>query len=643
MRPAARSSTRADREEFPCVSSSIEDDPDLNRQLATALTDAGYVVDRAFDGEEGHYLGETEPYDAVILDIGLPKMDGISVLEAWRRAGRAMPVLMLTARDRWSDKVQGFDAGADDYVAKPFHLEEVLARIRALLRRSAGHAKSEFNCGPVRLDTRTGRVTVDGNPVKLTSARIPAAVLSDASHRPRGVAHRTGRASLRSGLRPRLQHHRGVRRPHPQEARRRHHPDRARPRLSADAADARATMRANSLALRLFLSATVWTVVILLVTGIVLSVALPPGGRARLRPAARRLSAHAGRRRRLARGGRSRSSRRSLGEPLFELPLSGWYWQVTRLDRAKPEVRSSRSLWDGGLPHLDDLSVSRPMPDGTPQGLRRRARRISGCAWSSAPSISATTAAISSRSPATPPRSTTRCAPSTARSSSPSVCWRSCCCSPPCSRCGSAWRRSSASREGLAAIRSGTAERLEGSFPVEIAPLARETNALIDANREIVERARTHVGNLAHALKTPLSVMVNEAAARGDDPLADKVREQADIMRDQVTRHLERARLAARVDRGRHRHRGRAGGARRSRAPWRRSTTTAASRSTSMRQAEARVSRRAAGPRGDGRQPGRQRLQMGAVAGRDRGDARAARSRRRGRSCASWSTTTGRG
>jgi two-component system, OmpR family, response regulator len=143
----------------------VEDDPDLNRQLATALTDAGYVVDRAFDGEEGHYLGESEPYDAVILDIGLPKMDGISVLEAWRRAGRAMPVLILTARDRWSDKVQGFDAGADDYVAKPFHLEEVLARVRALLRRSAGHAKSEFTCGPVHeyrllsyLMHHTGRV-----------------------------------------------------------------------------------------------------------------------------------------------------------------------------------------------------------------------------------------------------------------------------------------------------------------------------------------------------------------------------------------------------------------------------------------------------------------------------------------------------
>src|SRR6266403_233073 len=138
----------------------VEDDPDLNRQLTTALSDAGYVVDRAFDGEEGHFLGDSEPYDAVVLDIGLPKMDGISVLEAWRRNGRAMPVLILTARDRWSDKVQGFDAGADDYVAKPFHLEEVLARIRALLRRSTGHAQSELTCGPVSLDTRTGRVSV---------------------------------------------------------------------------------------------------------------------------------------------------------------------------------------------------------------------------------------------------------------------------------------------------------------------------------------------------------------------------------------------------------------------------------------------------------------------------------------------------
>ncbi|WP_293853123.1 response regulator transcription factor [uncultured Alsobacter sp.] len=147
----------------------VEDDKDLNRQVVTALEQAGYAVDTAFDGEEGHFLGDTEPYDAVILDLGLPKMDGVAVLSAWRRSQRTMPVIILTARDRWSDKVQGFDAGADDYVTKPFHMEEILARVRAVLRRAAGHATSELICGPVRLDTRAGRVTVDGNPVKLTS------------------------------------------------------------------------------------------------------------------------------------------------------------------------------------------------------------------------------------------------------------------------------------------------------------------------------------------------------------------------------------------------------------------------------------------------------------------------------------------
>ena len=150
----------------------VEDDINLNRQLKDALTEGGYAVDVAFDGEEGHFLGETEPYDAVVLDIGLPQMDGISVLEAWRRAGKTMPVLLLTARDRWSDKVQGIDAGADDYVAKPFHMEEVLARIRALVRRAAGLASNEIVSGSVRLDARSGKVTVDGQSVKLTSHEL---------------------------------------------------------------------------------------------------------------------------------------------------------------------------------------------------------------------------------------------------------------------------------------------------------------------------------------------------------------------------------------------------------------------------------------------------------------------------------------
>ena len=147
----------------------VEDDPDLNRLLVNALKEGGYVVDSARDGEEGHFLGETEPYDAVILDLGLPKMEGVSVLQKWRKDGKTMPVLILTARDRWSDKVAGFDAGADDYVTKPFYTEEVLARIRALLRRSTGHAQVELSCGPVTLNTRTKRVSVNGNPIKLTS------------------------------------------------------------------------------------------------------------------------------------------------------------------------------------------------------------------------------------------------------------------------------------------------------------------------------------------------------------------------------------------------------------------------------------------------------------------------------------------
>ena len=167
----------------------VEDDPDISRQLVAALQDQGYVVDAAKDGEEGHFLGDTEPYDAVVLDLGLPIIDGVSVLEKWRRAGRKMPVLILTARDRWSDKVAGFDAGADDYVAKPFHMEEVLARIRALLRRAAGHATSELSVGPVVLDTKSSRVSVDGMPVKLTSLEFR--LLSYLMHHKGKVVSRT--------------------------------------------------------------------------------------------------------------------------------------------------------------------------------------------------------------------------------------------------------------------------------------------------------------------------------------------------------------------------------------------------------------------------------------------------------------------
>ena len=147
----------------------IEDEPDIGRQLKAALSDAGYVVDLARDGEEGQFLGETEPYDAVVLDLGLPKVDGVSVLERWRRAGLSTPVLILTARGAWSDKVAGFDAGADDYLTKPFHTEELLARLRALLRRAAGHAQPQLSCGDLRLDPKAARASVNGEPLRLTS------------------------------------------------------------------------------------------------------------------------------------------------------------------------------------------------------------------------------------------------------------------------------------------------------------------------------------------------------------------------------------------------------------------------------------------------------------------------------------------
>jgi len=167
----------------------VEDDKDLQRLLKKALGEAGYVVDSATDGEEGHFLGDTEPYDAVILDLGLPKIDGVTVLERWRKAGRKMPVLILTARDRWSDKVAGFDAGADDYVAKPFYTEELLARLRALLRRAAGIASPDIEVGPLRIDTRSSRVSVDGNPIKLTSAEYR--LLSYLAHHKGQVMSRT--------------------------------------------------------------------------------------------------------------------------------------------------------------------------------------------------------------------------------------------------------------------------------------------------------------------------------------------------------------------------------------------------------------------------------------------------------------------
>jgi two-component system, OmpR family, response regulator len=147
----------------------VEDEAALSRQLATALKDAGYAVDAAADGERGDFLAQTERYDAIVLDLGLPKIDGLTLLRRWRDAGLDVPVLVLTARGSWHEKVQGIDGGADDYVSKPFRMEEVLARLRALIRRASGQVTAELRCGALALDPRAVKVTVNGAPVKLTS------------------------------------------------------------------------------------------------------------------------------------------------------------------------------------------------------------------------------------------------------------------------------------------------------------------------------------------------------------------------------------------------------------------------------------------------------------------------------------------
>jgi two-component system OmpR family response regulator len=167
----------------------VEDEAALAFRLQQVLESATFAVDVAYDGEEGWHLGDTEPYDAVVLDLGLPKMDGVTVLQRWREAGRVVPVLILTARGRWSEKMAGFNAGADDYLTKPFEMDEVVYRLRALIRRSSGHAQPELACGPLRLDTNSGRVVLDGAPVHLTAQEFR--ILAYLMHHPGKVVSRT--------------------------------------------------------------------------------------------------------------------------------------------------------------------------------------------------------------------------------------------------------------------------------------------------------------------------------------------------------------------------------------------------------------------------------------------------------------------
>jgi DNA-binding response OmpR family regulator/methyl-accepting chemotaxis protein len=513
----------------------VEDDTNLNRQLKEALTEAGYAVDVAFDGEEGHFLGDTEPYDAIVLDIGLPQMDGLSVLEEWRRAGKTTPVLLLTARDRWSDKVQGIDAGADDYVAKPFHMEEVLARIRALVRRAAGLASNEIVAGSVRLDARSGKVTVGGQSVKLTSHELR--LLSYLMHHKGKVVSRTeltehlydqdfdrdsntievfvGR--LRKKLPETVIHTvRG---------------------LATRSSRTEDTMRKGSIAFSLFWLSAAWLILALVGTAFLLtdlySRALDSNLISQLRFNVDTI---------VSATLDSRDPNFAdivVPDSRFNRASTGWYWVIredggqilstsgSAVGTLMPQIegpfdaenyRSAILVDEAGnrLRAIERATTSNQRPlhimvTGNLDDILRSAGDFRGQTLIVLGAVGVALAIMSGIVARLALR--------------------------PIGRLGTAIEK----------VREGEAETITGSYPREIAPLAEEVNELLRSNTQIIERARNAVGNLAHGLKTPLAVMRNEASAARDNPLAKVVRSESDKMTQLVTTYLDRARIAART------------------------------------------------------------------------------------------------
>ena len=216
----------------------VEDEARLREGLRDQLVKQGFTVDVAADGEEGLFAGKEYPLDIAIIDLGLPKLSGLDLIrKPCAAAGKKFPILILTARDRWQDKVEGLQAGADDYVAKPYHFEEVLARMQALLRRAGGWASPILECGPIRLDTRAQAVTLERRADRAHHFRIPHPRAHDAARRRRDLEDRAHRAPVRPGLRARQQRHRSVHRPPAPQARSRRNAA-ARSKPCADAATA---------------------------------------------------------------------------------------------------------------------------------------------------------------------------------------------------------------------------------------------------------------------------------------------------------------------------------------------------------------------------------------------------------------------
>ncbi len=527
----------------------VEDEPNLGRQLRSTLEGAGYAVDLATDGEDGHYLGATENYDAVVLDLGLPEIDGLTVLDRWRKEGRKMPVLVLTARDSWSDKVAGLDAGADDYLAKPFQTEELIARLRALIRRAAGVASSELDAGDIRLDTRSGKVTKAGEPVKLTAQEYK--LLSY-------LMHHKGKVVSRTELIEHIYDQDFDRDSNTIEV----FVTRIRKKLGAD--------------------------VITTIRGLGYSLEDSP----RLNDAA--VNGRCGEGQGTPRGVADPAHDRRRGD--LDRRASADRWLCARpsaVARHRPEFRpaaricperddrriGNRSRWRGSLhPAAGRPAVPRALFRAPISRLRARARKHSLPGRCGIGGLSVddghNDVELHKRDSFEFEDEPLRILERDVILPGSNVRWRFQVAQSRDAIDGQIrelrttlirsfaalgagllvlaalqafyglWPLRRVRRE-VASIRGGTQTRISEDFPREVEPLVDEINELLAHSEEQAEEARRHAGNLAHALKTPLTVITNAATAHSAD-LNDTVIREAAVMRRQVDHHLARARAIGR-------------------------------------------------------------------------------------------------
>ncbi len=511
----------------------VEDEPRIATDVATALKAAGMAVDVVTDGEEAWFRGDTESYDAAILDLGLPKLDGLTVLKRWRANGDRFPVLILTARGVWTERVEGINAGADDYLPKPFEMEELVARLRALLRRSAGQAAPVLNVGPLSLDTRQMRISLRGKPVALSP--LEYRLLAFLMHHAGRVVAPTELAEhlYDFGQRSRPQRDRGDRGASAPQARQRRNRNAARLRLSRPG---QRGMKGGSIRLRLWSAAALSILIALTVAGVGLRYLFE-------RHVERRVESDLSADLIQLIGATSYTNGTMQVAPIFpdprmETPLSGYYWQVE--DLATGTLVRSRSLWDSAL-------TVPQQPDGALHHYE-----ISGPRGTLLVTVARTIADPGGRSfrvtVAEDHQTVEESVTQYMRELWPSLALLG------AVLLAAIFVQITVGLAPLEHLRAAVREviarrstRLEVAAPREVQPLADEINRLLEAQEKALARARSSATDLAHGLKTPLQVLSADIRAlrnKGEAQLADDIERSAGAIRRHVERELARARLA---------------------------------------------------------------------------------------------------